>query len=478
MHSTLNMKIIPVLLAGGSGERLWPLSKLDYPKQFVSLDASGHSLFQETLKRVSDRNMFAAPVIVCNQEHRFIVSEQLRQLRLADATIILEPAIRNTAPSMLLAALHCQHIQNSAMLVLPSDQIISDADSFIAAIKKAAPVAQDNFIVTFGIAPNSPETGYGYIKAGEAIDGHSDILKIAHFAEKPSKPVAESYLKDKSYVWNSGIFLMKATVAIEEMKQHDQAMLDVCHNSYESRRESVSFVWPNKEIFMECPSNSIDYALMEKTNKGAVIAVSMQWQDLGAWPALYDISTKDDLGNAVSGRAILVDAHNCYIRSEKMLIAALGINDLVIVENDNAVLVGPKDRMQDIKQLFKPMRDQNLPDSMLTSFSHRPWGNFYKIDSGAHYQVKKLSVKPGSSISLQSHAMRAEHWVVVKGRATVTKDGNIFALEENQSAYIPPGTIHRLENKEKDELIVIEVQTGKHLSESDITRFEDVYDRE
>jgi mannose-1-phosphate guanylyltransferase/mannose-6-phosphate isomerase len=472
------MKIVPVLLAGGSGERLWPLSKLDYPKQFVSLDASGLSLFQETIQRVQDRSIFAAPVILCNEEHRFIVSEQLRQIQLTDATVILEPATRNTAPSLLLAALHCQSKEHALMLVLPSDQKISDTQSFIEVIKKATPAADEGFILTFGVTPKAPETGYGYIKMGVPISSCPDVYAIAHFAEKPDKAVAESYIRDKRYVWNSGIFFMAAHAAIEEMEKYAPSMLQSCRKSYEAHRKSARFIWPEKESFISCSSNSIDYALMEKTKKGAVTAFSLEWQDLGSWSALYDISNKDASGNAISGRTILIDTHNCYIRGDKMLIAALGVDNLVIVENDNALLVGPKDRMQDIKQLFKPMREQSLPDSMLTCFSHRPWGSFYKIDSGTNYQVKKLSVKPGSSISLQSHTMRAEHWVVVKGRATVTNGENVFTLEENQSTYIPPCTIHRLENRENDELIVIEVQTGKSLVESDITRFEDIYDRE
>jgi mannose-1-phosphate guanylyltransferase/mannose-6-phosphate isomerase len=472
------MKIVPVLLAGGSGERLWPLSKLDYPKQFVSLGVSGQSLFQETIQRVSDRGIFTPPVILCNEEHRFIVSEQLRQIHLTDATIILEPAIRNTAPSLLLAALHCHAAHNNLMLVLPSDQKIGDTAGFFEAVKQTSQAANDGFILTFGITPEAPETGYGYIKMGAQLSSYHNIHEIGHFAEKPEKSVAESYIRDKRYVWNSGMFLLKATLAIEEMKQHDLPMLEACRNSYETHKKSSRYIWPDKEAFARCPSNSIDYALMEKTKKGAVIAVSIKWQDLGSWATLYDVSNKDACGNAVSGRAILVDTNNCFIRSDRMLVAALGVDNLVIVENDNALLVGPKNRMQDIKMLLKPMREQNLPDSMLTCFSHRPWGSFYKIDSGTHYQVKKLSVKPGSSISLQSHTMRAEHWVVVKGRATVTKGENVFLLEENQSTYIPPGATHRLENREEDELIVIEVQTGECLSETDIKRFEDVYDRE
>jgi mannose-1-phosphate guanylyltransferase/mannose-6-phosphate isomerase len=476
-------KIRPVILAGGSGERLWPLSKIDYPKQFVSIngtndEGSGLSLFQESLLRVSEPSVFGAPIILCNEEHRFIVTEQLRHIGIINVTIIIEPIARNTAPAVALAALHMEHEQEAGvMMVMPSDHKIDNPAAFIAAVKAGRQAAEDSWLITFGVKPDAPETGYGYIQQGQPLEGHPGVYRISRFVEKPDRTTAETYLAEGNYAWNSGMFLMHSHQWLTELSVHEPQMLIACGESYRKYTVDQSFIRLDKESMQACPSNSIDYAVMERTQKGAVIPVDMQWCDLGSWTALCNISSKDANNNAVHGRAVMADTTDCYIHTHHDLVATIGISNMVVVSADNAVLIGPKDRMQDIKQLVKTMRDQQMADIMLTSFSHRPWGSFYSIDRGDRYQVKRLHLKPGGKISLQTHEKRSEHWIVVRGRATVTNGDNVFTLEENQSTYIPAGQMHRLENRHDEELIVVEVQTGAYLGEDDIKRYEDVYNR-
>lgn len=478
------MLITPVILAGGSGERLWPLSKLDFPKQYVPLGlqqtmgAEPSSLFQDSIRRISDRTLFSAPIIVCNEEHRFIVTEQLRYLGVEDAIILIEPVARNTAPALALAAIHLEHEKSGGvLLVMPSDHTIGKPKAFLSAVAEGKKAAQKGYLLTFGITPNAPETGYGYIRQGTAIDGYKGIFRIERFVEKPNLETAKSYLLDGGYAWNSGMFMMDSGTLLAELSAHEPAIVDACRKSYGARHIDPPFIRMGKAEMEACPSNSIDYAIMEHTQKGAVIPADIDWCDLGSWTSLCNISQKDAQGNALSGKTVLADTQDCYIRSDEKLIATIGLRDMVIVSADNAVLVGAKDRMQDIKQLVKQMRERGLPDVTLTSFSHRPWGSFYSIDHGSHYQVKRLHLKPGGKISLQTHQKRSEHWIVVQGCATVTNGEHEFTLLANQSTYIPAGKVHRLENREDRELIVIEVQTGSYLGEDDIERFEDVYNR-
>lgn len=474
--------ITPVILAGGSGERLWPLSKTNYPKQFVHLewgeDHQRTSLFQDALLRVADRRLFSAPLVLCNEEHRFIVSEQLRHIGIDDAIILIEPVARNTAPALAIAALHMAASgQQAVMLVLPSDHRIKEKDRFLNAIHRGARAASDGHLLALGIVPTGPETGYGYIRPGEALSGYEGVFRIHQFTEKPDAATAASYISEGGHIWNSGIFLMHSQTVLEEFEACEPVMLAACRNAYAKRSTDGIFARLDKEAMHSCPSNSIDYAVMEHTSRGVVMPVNMTWCDLGSWTAFHALSPKDAQGNATAGKTALVDSHDCYIHAGDMLVAGIGLDQMVIVASDNALLVGPKDRMQDIRALVEDMHRQNLPDTMRTTFSHRPWGSFYNIDRGRHYQVKRLHLKPGGKISLQMHEKRSEHWIVVEGKATVTTGERLFTLEENQSTYIAAGTRHRLENRQDRELIVIEVQTGPYLGEDDIRRFEDVYNR-
>ena len=469
------MAITPVILAGGSGERLWPLSKSDYPKQFVCLHGVKTSLFQDCVNRVKGRAGFAVPIILTNHEHRFIVAEQLRQIGVENASIIIEPVARNTAAAITIAALHAA--ANSTLLVMPSDHLIKKTDVFFDYVKDALPLTQAGKLVTFGITPTAPETGYGYIKAGGALSGESSAFAIARFAEKPSREHAEAYLAEGGYTWNSGMFLFGAATLIAEMQIHRADILDAARIAYNKRAEALPFITLDKAAFEACPSTSIDYAVMEATKDGAVIPVDIGWSDLGAWTSLDAISAKDAAGNATHGKVLLENSSNCYIHSSKTLVAGIGLRDLVVVVADNAVLVADKHQSGDIKKLIATMREHEMPDVKLTSFSHRPWGSFHGIDRGERYQVKKLLLKPGGKISLQTHQQRAEHWVVVEGVATVTNGENVLNLKANESTYIPAGTMHRLENRGSVDLVVIEVQTGRYLGEDDIKRFEDLYKR-
>ena len=470
------MRITPVILAGGSGERLWPLSKSDYPKQFVFLNGAKTSLFQDCVSRVTGREGFTIPIILTNHEHRFIVAEQLRQIGVEDASILIEPVARNTAAAITIAALHAP--ADATLLVMPSDHLIQKMDVFFNHVAAALPLAQAGKLVTFGITPTAPETGYGYIKAGQAISGESGAFAIERFAEKPSLEQAETYLTEGGYAWNSGMFLFGTAALIAQMHLHRPDILEAARKAYDQRREVVPFITLDAQLFAACPSISIDYAVMETTADGAVIPVDIGWSDLGAWTSLDAISVKNADGNAIHGNAILEKSRNCYIHSDKTLVAGIGLRDLVVVVADHAVLVAHKQHSGDIKKLIHIMREQSMPDVKLTSFSHRPWGSFHGIDRGNHYQVKKLRLLPGGKISLQTHQHRAEHWVVVEGVATVTNGDAVRELQANESTYIAAGTLHRLENRGHSDLVVIEVQTGNYLGEDDIKRFEDMYQRQ
>lgn len=468
-------KILPVILSGGSGTRLWPLSRAGYPKQFIAL-TSELSLYQETLKRSQQIENSLHPVVVCNNEHRFLIAEQSSQAKSKLSAIILEPCARNTAPAITLAAFHAETTTDDALiLVLPSDHVITDQTAFNEAIKKAASLANDDYIVTFGINPTQAETGYGYIKAGKAISDTG--FKIEQFTEKPNKDIAEEYLKQGCYFWNSGMFMFKASTYLAEIKKWNNEIHSTCEHAYENRITDLDFLRIGREDFERCPSDSIDYALMEKTEKAAVVTLSAGWNDVGSWPSVWDVSKKDNEKNATHGDVILEQARNNYVYAQSRLVCLLGVDNLTVVETPDAILVAQHDKAQDIKKIVECLKNKNRTEIELHRQVFRPWGSYDSVDEGSRFKVKRIVVKPGEKLSLQMHHHRAEHWIVVKGTANVTIEKTQSLVTENQSVYIPIGSIHCLENPGKVLLELIEVQTGSYLGEDDIVRIQDRYGR-
>ncbi len=448
------------------------MSRALYPKQLLCL-ASDHSMLQDTVARVSGAT-FTPPLVVCNEEHRFIVAEQLRGLNVTPRALVLEPAGRNTAPAVAIAALLlAEEAPAALLLVMPSDHVITKPDTFKAAIDTAAEAAADGGLVTFGITPTAPETGYGYIKA----PGDGAVRTVDRFVEKPDRATAEGYLAEGTYFWNAGIFLFRADRYLEELERFEPAMLAACRKAVAGAKPDLEFQRLDAEAFGACPSVSIDYAVMERTDAAKVVPVDMGWSDVGAWSALWDIGEKDADGNHLSGDVLLTDTRNCYLRSEDKLVAAVGVEDLVVVSTGDAVLVASKDKAQDVKAIVETLGAQGRTEGDVHTTVYRPWGSFRSIDQGERYQVKLITVKPGGSLSLQMHHHRAEHWIVVNGTARVTRGDDVLLLHENQSVYIPLGTTHRLENPGKLPLHLIEVQSGSYLGEDDIVRFEDTYGR-
>lgn len=471
-----NGKIAPVILSGGSGSRLWPLSRVGYPKQFLPL-ASELTLIQETALRVAN-SRFAAPLVICNEEHRFIVAEQLRAQSCLPSEIILEPVGRNTAPAVAVAALRLMEEQDDAlMLVMPSDHVIADTNAFLTAVDRAAAVASLGAFVTFGIIPDRPETGYGYIKVGKPLSGHEVAHTVVQFVEKPSLETAQAYLADGSYCWNSGIFLFSAKSYLEELERTSPAIVTACRTAIAESQVDLTFCRLNKTAFEACPSNSIDYAVMEKTRNAAVVPVDMGWTDLGTWSALWEAAPKDAEGNVAQGDVILQDTSNAYVRADHGLVAVLGLDNVVIVSTDDAVLVAHRDKVQSVKALVDRLKAGDRTEHITHTTVYRPWGSYRSIDRGERFQVKRIVVQPGGQLSLQMHYHRAEHWIVVSGTALVTRGADTFLLNENQSTYISVGETHRLENPGKVPLHLIEVQSGNYLKEDDIVRFEDIYGR-
>lgn len=462
--------ITPVIMAGGSGTRLWPISRSSHPKQFISLQGKS-TMLQDTLNRI--RNLTKSdPIIICNEKHRFFVAEQLRQID-RPGTILLEPFARNTAPAIALAALY-EKKQDTVLLVLPADHVIQDESGFRKAIQKALPLAEDGKLVTFGIAPTEPHTGYGYIEAGEEmIDG----FKVNSFREKPNIKEAEDFIRDGNYFWNSGMFLFKANQYLKELKNFRPKIYQICQESTENFQTDLDFTRINKTVFEKCPNESIDYAVMEETENAVVFPLNAGWSDIGSWSSLWEISKKDERANAIYGDVLTHKTSNSYIKSEEKLVAVVGVDNLVIVSNKDSVLIANKDNDQDIKEIVKNLESNSRTEFDLHREVHRPWGKFDSVDSGDGYQVKRITVNPGAKLSVQMHHKRSEHWVVVKGIAHVGLDKSEYILNENQSIYIPLGSIHWLENREKTPLEVIEVQTGTYLGEDDIVRFEDTYGR-
>ena len=466
--------IIPIIMAGGSGTRLWPLSRSLYPKQFLSL-INENSLLQETLKRLDGLNCLP-PVIVSNNEHRFIVAEQLRQFGVDDFQIILEPVGRNTAPAVALAALKSLELHGDHhMLVLAADHAIQDIEAFHAAVLAAEQESVDNKLVTFGIVPTKPETGYGYIKKGEQVK--NSVFKVNSFVEKPDLETAKNYLEQKCYLWNSGMFMFKASVYLDELKKFRPDILAACKESLSSASTDLDFIRLNSDVFAECPDESIDYAVMEKTQDCVVIPLDADWSDIGSWTSLWEISEKDEHENVSHGDVINYNSRNNYIYSEGSPISTVGVNNLIIVQTKDALLVAQQDNVQDIKKIVEILKKQKRSEHISHREVYRPWGRYDSVERGDRYQVKRITVKPGECLSTQMHHHRAEHWVVVAGTAKVTCGERTFFVTENESTFIPIGTVHTLENPGKIPLEVIEIQSGVYLGDDDIVRLSDKYGR-
>lgn len=463
--------IQPVILSGGSGTRLWPLSREAYPKQFLPL-AGELTMLQATWKRVAP---IAArgPLVIANEEHRFVAAEQLQQVGAEPAAIILEPIGRNTAPAIAVAALEATRDGADALLlVLPSDHVITDEAAFRAAVQAAAGAAEAGKLVTFGIVPTGPETGYGYIKAA---DGQG-LRAVERFVEKPDLDTATGYVSSGQYYWNSGMFLFKASRYLQELERFQPAMLAGSRQAWQQARRDADFTRLDKDAFTAVPSDSIDYAVMEKTADAVVIPLDAGWNDVGSWTALRDVSQQDGDGNAHQGDVIAIDCRNTYAYGQR-LVAMVGLDDVIVVETDDAVLVGKADRMQEVKTVVAQLKTEGRSEATWHRKVYRPWGAYDSIDNGERFQVKRITVKPGGTLSLQMHHHRAEHWIVVSGTAEVTRGDEVILLSENQSTYIPLGVTHRLRNPGKLPLELIEVQSGSYLGEDDIVRFEDTYGR-
>jgi mannose-1-phosphate guanylyltransferase / mannose-6-phosphate isomerase len=473
----MTARVHPVILSGGSGTRLWPMSRALHPKQLLPL-VSERSLLQEAALRVADATVFGPPLVIANDEHRFMVAEQLRLAEIATRAIVLEPTGRNTAPAVAVAALLLAQAEKDALLlVMPSDHVIGDVPAFRAAIGRAAEAARTGHLVTFGITADRPETGYGYIRRGDAIAGAHGSFAVAAFVEKPDRARAEAYLASGEHYWNSGIFLIPAALLVTEMERLHPATLAACRTALERAKADLDFLRLDRDAFATCENISLDYAVMEHTRHAAVVPVEMGWSDVGTWDALWQIGAKDDAGNVLSGDVVAEATRNSYLRSEAGLLATLGIEDLVVVAMPDATLIAHKSRAADLKTLIARLERDGRPELAAHPLVHRPWGTYRTIHSGERVQVKHIMVKPGGILSLQMHHHRAEHWVVVHGTAKVVRGNEEIMLYEDESTYIPLGTRHRLENPGKIPLHLIEVQSGSYLGEDDIVRFEDTYGR-
>ena len=478
----MSRDIIPIILSGGSGTRLWPLSRKLYPKQYLQLLDHETSLLQDTVLRLSGLEIATAPIVLCNEEHRFLVAEQLRLIERQAAALLLEPAGRNTAPAVAVAAHQALALSDDpVLLVLPADHFISDVNAFYKSITTGLPLARQGRLVTFGIVPLEPETGYGYIKRGEQIppssEEQSPCFAISSFVEKPDLATANSYLRQGGYYWNSGMFLFSAKSFLQELATLQPEMSKYSRQAFETGRKDLDFYRLDTDSFAACPADSIDYAVMEKTTRGAVVQLDSPWSDVGSWGALWDIKPKDANGNVIIGDVITANVANSYLHSTGRLLAVVGVQDHVVVETSDAVMVAPKSQVQDIKKLVNALYSSKREEALSHKKVYRPWGSYESIDMGGRFQVKRITVAPGCKLSLQKHYHRAEHWIVVRGTALVTRNEKTFTLSEDQSTYISLGDTHRLENPGKIPLELIEVQTGSYLGEDDIVREEDDFGR-
>ncbi len=463
----------PVVLAGGTGSRLWPKSRAALPKQFLSL-TSNSTMLQDTVTRLKGTNA-EPPVFICNDAHRFLVAEQLRKKNIEHDGILLEPVGRNTAPAIALAALHATKTGNDpVLLVLAADHLIKDQEAFHSAIAKAEALANEGKLVTFGIVPDKPHTGYGYIKAGKVLNVG---FEVADFVEKPQPETAKQYVESGDFFWNSGMFMFKASRYIEELGKYNPEMLEVCRRAIETEAPDLDFIRVDSEIFSTCPDDSIDYAVMEKTDSAAMVPLDAGWSDVGSWTSLWETADKDEDGNVCVGDTILEKTRNSYVNAEQRLVSVIGLEDVIVVETKDAVMVAHKDDAQSIKNVVNKLKAEKRPEFEFHREVFRPWGSYDSIDNGARFQVKRITVKPGEKLSVQMHHHRAEHWIVVSGSANVTIDDNTKLVTENESVYIRIGAVHALENPGKIPLELIEVQSGAYLGEDDIVRFSDRYGR-
>lgn len=469
-------RIVPVILSGGSGTRLWPVSRESFPKQLWPL-VSDRTLVQETALRARGDD-FAPPIIVCNHEHRFLIAEQLREAGIDDARILLEPVGRNSAPAIAAAAaLVAEDDPEAVLWMMAADSSIADTAALHAALAQAAVAARTGRIVTFGMRPTAPETGYGYIEAGAPLRDAPGVHVVARFVEKPDAPTAARMVAEGRYLWNSGMFVFTARTLLEEMEAHAAAVLPPVRRAVADRRTDLDFIRLDEAAFTACPSISLDYAVAERTARAAVVPATLGWSDVGSWSALWELGGKDAAGNVALGDVLLEGAENCYVRSDGMLAAVVGLKDAVIVVTEDVVLAMHRDRAQDVKAVVERLKAAGRHEAVTHNRSYRPWGFYESLIQGERFQVKRLVVSPGRQLSLQSHFHRAEHWVVVSGTARVTRDEEVMIVRENESVYLPQGCVHRLENPGKIPLTLIEVQSGSYLGEDDIVRLEDTYGR-
>ena len=471
--------LLPVILCGGTGSRLWPLSRSSFPKQYLSLfDESNNSLLQETQSRLKNLKDIESPIIICNEDHRFIVAEQMKELNIKPRSILLEPFGRNTAPAIISAALKgCENDCDPTLLILSADHKIEDIEQFLLVINKARKYCEEGKIVTFGVVPTSPEIGYGYINASVPLENTLKAYPIEKFIEKPNLETAEQLIKDKKNYWNSGIFMAKSSTLINEATKYCKGLTTICKDSLDASLIDLDFQRINKEKFKDCPNISIDKAIMEKTKIGMVIPFVAGWSDIGSWKTLWEVSKKDENGNVLSGNIVNKFTKNCFIKSDKKLVVGIGIKDLIVVDTNDAVLIVAKDDCQKVKDVVPHLKKIGSNVGTTHQTMYRPWGSYTSIAKGDKWQLKTISVKPKAKLSLQMHKFRAEHWVVVKGTAEIEVNNNKKILKANQSAYIPLGAKHRLSNPDNDLLMMVEVQSGDYLGEDDIVRFEDIYGR-
>ncbi|RZI86589.1 mannose-1-phosphate guanylyltransferase/mannose-6-phosphate isomerase [Pseudomonas shirazensis] len=468
--------MIPVILSGGSGSRLWPLSRKQFPKQFLALTGE-HTLFQQTLERLVFDGM-QAPIVVCNKDHKFIVNEQLTALNLQTQAILMEPFGRNTAPAVAITAMKLVNEgSDELMLVLPADHVIDDQKALQRALALATVAAERGEMVLFGVPATKPETGYGYIRSSQDALLPEGVARVAQFVEKPDEKRATEFVRSGGYFWNSGMFLFRASRFLEELKKHDPDIYDTCLLALERSEEDGDYLSIDEATFACCPDNSIDYAVMEKTQRACVVPLTAGWSDVGCWSSLWDVHEKDANGNVTKGDVVVQDSHNCMIHGNGKLVSVIGLENIVVVETKDAMMIAHKDKVQGVKQMVNTLDKQGRSETQNHLEVYRPWGSYDSVDMGGRFQVKHITVKPGASLSLQMHHHRAEHWIVVSGTAEVTCDENVFLLTENQSTYIPIASVHRLRNPGKIPLEIIEVQSGSYLGEDDIERFEDVYGR-